>query len=147
MKNRLLLLTLLMGLSAISFTACSDDDDDVKTSDVPQAVMTAFQAKFPAAAAKWEREGGLLKAEFINAGRETDAFFTTDGTWVRTETDLFPTDLPETVRTYLAANYPDWAIDDADLIETPESTWYRVELDKPGFPDVHLRFASDGTRL
>lgn len=145
MKRKiLLLLGLVLALQMPLFTAC-DDDDDVAASDVPTAVMAAFTAKFPNAAnVKWEKENGFYKADFYTETNETEAWFTPDGTWWRTETDLRPDQLPEAVSSYVATNYPDRIIEDCDLIETPEATFYLLELEKPAAADIHIKLTPDG---
>ena len=46
MKTKLLgMLWTLMGVFVL--TSCSDDDDDILASEVPTAVMNAFESKFP----------------------------------------------------------------------------------------------------
>ena len=34
-------------MSAMIWTGCSDDDDDIRVSDVPTSVVNALQVKFP----------------------------------------------------------------------------------------------------
>lgn len=145
-KHLLLLLGLLLALQMPLLTACSDDDDDVATSDVPQAVLTAFAAKYPEATnVKWEKEHEIYKAEYYNADHnEVDVWFNPDGTWLRTETDLLPTGLPEAVQNYVATNHPDRFIDDCDLIEMPGSSYYRLELEKSGAADLYIKLTADG---
>ncbi len=146
MKKRLLmLLALMVALPSVWLTSCSDDDDDISASEVPQAVMTAFTSRYAAAKfVKWERDRGYYKADFFVEQNEVDAWFQPDGTWHRSETDLLPTQLPEAVQSYLAANYPDRYIDDCDLIETPSESYYLIELDKAGSPDTYVRLSATG---
>ncbi|MBQ7634284.1 MAG: PepSY-like domain-containing protein [Bacteroidaceae bacterium] len=146
-KHLLLLLGLVLALQMPLLTACSDDDDDdVATSDVPQAVLTAFAAKYPEATnVKWEKELETYKAEYYNADHnEVDVWFSPDGTWLRTATDLLPTALPEAVQQYVATNYPDRSIDDCDLIEIPGASYYLLELEKGGAADLYLKLTADG---
>ncbi len=124
--------------------ACGDDGDDVKR--VSDAAAAAFAQKYPAATVtEWESENGCFKADFYTDGRGAEAWFSPDGTWVRTETDLLPTDLPAPVRDYVTTNHAAWRIDDADLVETPATTYYALELEAAGQPDIHLALTPEGT--
>ena len=69
----------------------------------PQAVLTAFQQKFPSIAkAHWEKEGnGEWEAEFDLGGAETSANFAADGKWLETETEIGFSDLPAPVQSAL----------------------------------------------
>ena len=108
--------------------------------------MDAFNARFPGATAKWETEvGNTLKAEFLQDGQEVESWFSADGTWLRTEVDLLLNALPKVITTAVETHYPGYSIDDADWIETKDSgSYYELELEKVGSPDVHLRLAEDG---
>ena len=61
-------------------------------SDVPQAVKAAFDSRYPGASdVKWEaeQEQGRLyfEAEFAVDGKEREAYFRPDGTYVKEEDD------------------------------------------------------------
>lgn len=123
-------------------------DDDLNTGAVPSAVASTFKAKYPTATrVEWEREGIYYKAEFTLNGSEHEAFFQSDGTWVRTEIELNmrTTTLPQAVQQYLATNYSGWTIDDAELIQTPTDEYYVLELEKRGQREVTLLIRADGT--
>ena len=143
MKTYLWLIILFFGALGITLTGC-DNDDDLLPTEVPSGVMVNFTAMFPGVTAQWERERGLLKAEFYNEGREVDVWFRPDGTWVMTSTDVFPSDLPIAVRDYASQNYPDRYIDDADWVETPSGSYYLLELDKHNAADVYVKVSAEG---
>lgn len=134
----------MMGTMVMFAAACSDDD--LKEEDVPQAVMALFRQMFPSTTAQWEKEAnGQLKAEFYDNHREMEAWFTTSGTWVKTVKDLAVSELPQTVLDYVTANYKGMEIDDADWVETPQSNYYQVEIDRENRADIILTFTEDGT--
>lgn len=143
MKLKIYLFCLL--LAGVALQSC-DDDEDVATINAPAAVQDAFNQRYPNTSIEgWEGEIGLFKAEFRNGTQEAEAWFKPDGTWVRTETDVPVNDLPQTVRDFVAANYPGYRIDDADYLESPEGNFYELELEKNGSPDVYLQIRADGT--
>lgn len=141
MKLKLYLLCVL--LMGIAFQSCDDDDDTL--ANVPAAVQAAFNQRYPNASVKeWEKENGLIKADFWNGAQESEAWFLPDGTWVRTETDIPAATLPQAVLDYVAANYAGFRVDDAEYVETPEGDFYELELEKNGVPDVRLQIRADG---
>lgn len=132
--------------SIFAFASCSDDDDDVAPANVPELVKSAFEAKYPGAAAKWENDRGMMKAEFVIDGKNVEAWFNADGTWVMSETDYYG-ELPKAVTDYIKANYNGYAIEagDTEWIETPTVSYFRIELEQPGKNDVTLNIKADGT--
>lgn len=143
MKKYLILALLAAGTL---FTACSDDDDNY-VKNLPTAVEAAFGQKYPASASpRWTNESGRYKAEFRNAdGTETEVWFRPDGTWVRSETEVYPSALPEAVKAFVAANYGGYYVDDAEYIETLTASYYHLELEGKGKPDAEVNVYADGT--
>lgn len=145
MKNYLF--TLLLLAVPLTFVSCSDDDDDNKFNFVTEAVHNAFQNLYPQVQPyDWEIEGAYIKAEFYKDNLHSEAYFTPEGAWVRTETD-FRGALPEPVVTYLTTNYPDYTVDEVDWVETPNGNYYEVELEKRGTPDLKVNVKEDGTAV
>lgn len=130
-------------VAMVALSSCSDDDDDV-AGRLPDAVQRAFAQKYPLVNPSWERDGGLYKAEFQD-DYEVEAWFRSNGEWVRTETDLKGTDPPSLVQDYVDKHYGGYRIDDLDLIEMPGPTsYYVIELEKNGQPDVRLKLGTNG---
>ena len=145
MKNYLF--SLLLIALPLTFVSCSDDDDDNKFNFVTESVHNAFQNLYPQVQPyDWEIEGAYIKAEFYKDNLHSEAYFTPEGAWVRTETDFRGT-LPEPVVTYLTTNYPDYTVDEVDWVETPNGNYYEVELEKPGTPDLKVNVKEDGTAI
>ena len=79
----------LIVASTLAFYGCASEFD-IASSDVPSAVTTAFQTKYPGAqAGEWEveKEDGKLifEAEFKLDGKSKEAEFRPDGTFVKEE--------------------------------------------------------------
>ena len=55
---------LLAVCSMLAFSAC-EKEDDVLVSDVPQAVLNTFKAKYPNILPEWESKQGYYIAEFF----------------------------------------------------------------------------------
>ncbi len=137
-------LCLLMGVTALfTTTSC---DDDVASSDVPDAVMTMFKQMFPnATTVEWEKEpSNQYKADFYLDYREMEAWFQNNGAWVKTAKDLNTNELPQSILGYVSTTYPNLKIDDADWVETPTENYYLVELDRENKNDIFLKFTESG---
>ena len=82
MKNILLVLSVVLLISC-------EKQIKLNTSDVPSAVITAFNEKYPAAQkVEWkaEEEGGFyFEASFVLDGKEKEVHYKTDGTFVEEE--------------------------------------------------------------
>ncbi len=139
MKRKLFLLPLIGAM--LTFTACDNDDEPT----IPDSVTNSFMEKYPGRHVyDWDYDHGIYKGDFRNDGAEAEAWFYPDGTWVRTETDIDPGNLPEPVISYVTANYPNHHIDDADYVETPASVFYELELEQGNKSDIHLNISPEG---
>lgn len=152
MKTKLMLAA-LGTFALIGFAACDDDDDDVKTNDVPEAAQTEFDNMFPAASnVKWERKQIYYVADFRNGRSDMEAWYTGEGVWSMTETDLGEgnyamTQLPEALRAVIHnGKYSNSPIDDADYYERPaDEEFYVIEFEVAKDSDVSVVYLPDGT--
>jgi hypothetical protein len=135
----LLLCSSLIGAGCEKSSDFDDFDEDIPRMFVPQAVISSFEQKYPNTKASWENERGMLKAEFRKNRKDVDAWFESNGTWVRSVTDLTSRDLPDIVVSIVNSTYPEYHIDDADLIETPTEKYYIIEIEKRGFMDMEIK--------
>ena len=150
MKTKLFgLFGALMGL--VVLTSCDNDDDDIRVSDVPNAVMNTFEAKFPnVSRAEWENKQGYYVADFWQEGMETHVWIDQKAEWKMTELD-FGVNLqllPEAVRSaFQAGQSGRWRVDDIDKYERPGETFYLIEIEKAGERDRDLFYSESGTLL
>ena len=137
----------MMALSLLCLFMGSCDDNDISVSDIPAQVLNSFNEKYPSISAQWEKDVNSYKAEFRLNGKDADAWFSTNGDWVRTEVDILKTDLPQVVVDAVQKAYEGYVIDDADWIETPSQNYYDVDIEKGGSADIHVNVTTDGTIL
>jgi len=138
-------------VGAVVFTGCSDDDDDIRVSDVPTSVVNALQVKFRnVSRAEWENKQGYYVADFWQEGLETHVWNDQKAEWKMTELD-FGTNLgllPDAVeRAFLNGQYANWRVDDIDKFERTDRTFYLIEIETKGQQDRDLFFAEDGSIL
>lgn len=137
----------MMALSLLCLFMGSCDDNDISVSDIPAQVLNSFNEKYPGISVQWEKDVNSYKAEFRLNGKDADAWFSTNGDWVRTEVDILKTDLPQVVVDAVQKAYEGYVIDDADWIETPSQNYYDVDIEKGGSADIHVHVTTDGTIL
>lgn len=142
MKNLMYLVAAVF--AALNLSSCSNDDETLQTNNVPEVVRNVFEELYKTPSATWEYENGMLKAEFRHEGKEAEAWFKQDGTWVRTEFD-YHSALPTAVQDHIATNYQDYVVDDIDWVETPDGNYFDIELDHKTKADVRLLINEDGT--
>lgn len=142
---------LIWALFAVVVLTGCDKDDDIRVSDVPQAVMNTFEAKFPnVTSVEWEKKSGYYVADFWQEGIETHVWIDTKADWKMTELD-FGTNLgllPDAVKNaFLNGQYANWRVDDIDKYERPDKIFYLIEIETKGQQDRDLFFAEDGSLL
>lgn len=136
---------LLAFLSAVSLQSCDNDDDSISVS--PQ-LQKALADKYPGATRiEWEPEAGYYVADFWYNNCETSAWFTPNGTWHMTETDILYENLPAEVQITFKKEYSAWRVDDVDKIERPDAeTVYVIEVEK-GNQELYLHYSPNGTLI
>lgn len=154
-------LILAFACCALVFTACSDDDDDkVIPSDVPEAVLKAFENKYgDIKDVKWEKKNNYNVARFqtgaiTKAGNSytTSAWYDDNGSEKQVNQDIPFVNLPEAVKTafdaYQKKMYADWkADDDVDVVSRLDmGLIYIIEIEK-GKEERELSFSPDGVLL
>ena len=140
---------LLAVCSLLAFSAC-EKEDDVLVSDVPQAVLNTFKAKYPNILPEWESKQGYYVAEFFQEGIETEMWITAQGEWAMTEMDLGMNLnlLPQPVLdAFKASTYATWQVDDMDKYERTDRTFYLIEVETAGQADRDLFYNPDGTLI
>lgn len=138
MKNLILIVA-----SFFLFSACSN------AGNPPQAVLDAFKTKFPAAEkVKWGMENKTVwEAEFTLNGTDESANFTTDGTWIETETEIAYTALPNAVGDAINKLYAGYTIGVCTKTETPKNGIIYEAMIKKDKDKKEVVFKEDGTEV
>lgn len=150
MKKKWMLFLFFVAAGMLTFTACSDDDDNGVPEGshlVSKEVQDAFNTKFPQARdVEWKLKGDYAVVDFDWNGSEHSAWFNpSSAAWYMTETDLRYADLPQAViTTHEAGEYVSWKVDDVDML-TREGmeTLYVIEVEQ-GNTDVDLYYSPSG---
>ena len=143
MKTNLLLLALL--ISGFTLQSCNDDDNNPNPGNT--VVESIFLQKYPSATrVDWEVKGTYYIADFWLNNQELEAWFSWDGEWFYTETDIAFNQLPEAIQTaFNQSEYAAWRIDDVDVVErNGMEIVYVIEVEQ-GKQEYDLYYTADGT--
>lgn len=146
MKTRFLILAMLMCTVALSFSACSDDDNDDKGIVVPEAVAQALNDKYPSAThVEWERKGSYYVADCRLNGDDTNVWFDAHANWCMTDREIYRNGLPPAVQTAFGNSvYANWQQDDYHFLLFPvEPVQYIIEVSQ-GRQEYQLVYSEDG---
>lgn len=139
---------MLLAASAVLFAVACDKDDEVNPIDqLDAATLEAVMNLYPAGnVVDVDTYQDFIEVEVMDGMTSRDVYFDKQGNWLRTETDVRPTELPSAVTNAIAAGeHAALRIDDAEWVETPDGNYYVVELDAN--PDVYLKITAEGVIL
>jgi Putative beta-lactamase-inhibitor-like, PepSY-like len=109
MKNVLIVLMLAITISTSA--------QKVKASEVPVAVMNAFQKQYPKATdVTWDKEKGNYEASFDLHKVDNSVLFNESGKIIETEIEIEISQLPKGVVEYVKANYKGMSVKEAAKI-------------------------------
>lgn len=146
MKQKMKVLVMVF-VAALAFCACDDDDND--NIKVPDAVSRVLYDKYPNVYdVEWERKGSYLVADCKQKGADMDVWFSAQGEWLLTETEVYKNELPTAVLTaFEHGEYATWRWDDADKLEYAGlAVQYVIEVEQ-GRQEVQLFYSETGDLL
>lgn len=119
-------------ISAAALFSCGTSAQDLKTSDVPAAVKSAFEKLYPSVKdVDWEKEGANYEAEFDLSKVETSVVFDATGNLLETETAIAISELPKEASNYITKTHPGKKIKEAAKITAANGTvTYEAEVDE-----------------
>lgn len=124
-------------LAAMAFVSCDKYEDGRPSKDVRSEFARMYPDAFDV---EWEWDGMNWDVSFETGkrpnGTEKEAWFDKAGNWLRTDTDMMLSAVPQNIKDYLAAD-PTYgtaqiADNEVDFIETPSGSFYRFELSVEG---------------
>ena len=121
------------------------DYEDYLPSDIESEIKNLVNGRYPGAVIMdIEYDDNEIEVEIVHERRGKDVYFSIEKTWRRTEWEVRSSELPSAVISRLNADYPSWKIDDAEFVETPSGSWYKIELEK-GDSEIKVRITPEGT--
>ena len=146
MKTRFWILVMMMCVTVVTFSACSDDDNDDKSINVPEAVAQALKQKYPSATdVEWEQKGSYYVADCGLDSKDSNIWFDANGNWWMTESEIYWNDVPGAVQTaFNNGEYANWVQDDYYFLMYPlQPMQYVIEV-KQGNLKYQLFYSEDG---
>ena len=119
-------------LTIVSFSLTAYAQQDIDVSEVPVAVQDAFKAEFADATdVEWEMKDDQYEAEYeMQDDTDYHVLFDASGTMIGRKHEIEGTALPSEVTAAIKKDYPDYEIDDAEMLVKDGETYYQVELEK-----------------
>lgn len=132
---------------ALSFSACSDDDDNDDTYIPPSNIVEALKQLYPNAQnVKWEMKGEYYVADCWLSGDELDVWFDGNANWVMTENELDSIDqlVPAVYTAFQNSNYNSWVVTDVYVLTFPQTLTESVIQVMQGDQRHALYFTQEG---
>lgn len=122
-----------------------DDHNNFQPVIIPQAITDSINKMYAGATIlEFDQEKNGFEVDILHNNIYKDVYFNTENQWVSTEWDITKDQVPAIVMNALqASEYKNYTIDDIDLIEKPEGTFYVFDLEQ-GDNDVEVTFDSEG---
>ena len=131
-------------LAAFLFATGVAIAQDIKPTDVPASVKSAFATEYAKASdVEWEKDMENYKVEFDLNKMDNEVWYNASGTVVKKEQDITEAELPQAVRDAVKAGYADYTLDDIEKVWQNNATSYEVELEKAS-EDKYLTFDANG---
>lgn len=145
---------LIYSADGILIKAINDDGDDDNGSYLPNqpsemtnAVKAFVEEKYPnARIVEIEKEkNGMIEVDIIHENLHKEVMLSADYEWISTswEVRILPISVTNAID---ASAYSGYRIDDIDFVETPNGSYYWIELEQ-GNKEVKVKITSDGQFL
>ena len=146
MKKIKILLLALGIITCTAITVSCNDDDDYYTPG--SSIVEIFDDYYPDATdVKWYYVGGYYVADFDYYGDDMEAWFSNDGSWLYTKTEIVYATLPIEVQVNLMTAYIDYDIEDIIKITTSKyGTFYNIEIENDN-EELSLLYEESGTLI
>lgn len=142
----LLAISIFTLLSLISCEKYDDYGDMMLRSnanDIQAAVVKIYpQARI----VEMDKDRQTIEVDIIDNNIKRDVYLDLSFNWLRTETEIRHDALPIEAANRLASEYANWVIDSVKLVDTPQGSYYLVELDK-GERDKNVKIDASGNIL
>ena len=147
--RKLLILLAAASICSAAYAGPVMDDDIAKA---PKKVEKAFQKMYPGAKdIEWELRRDIYAVDFKIDGKDVEAYFNAEGTWLRSKEDVNASSVPAAVKKAVKEAYPDFKIEDYDLVKDARGNeFYSVEIEKEskdGDTELTVRVLANGKIL
>lgn len=132
-------------LKAVADSHDNDDNGKYLPSTLSDRAKTYIAANYTEAKIlEIEQERDMIEVDILDGATHRELLFDANGEWVRTETEIKRTAVPQNIMDALSASaYASYKIDDVSYYETPQRNYYRFELESAS-QDVELNITLEG---
>lgn len=133
----------------LSLISCEKYDDygDVMLRSNANDIQAAVVKIYPQARiVEMDKDRQTIEVDIIDNNIKRDVYLDLSFNWLRTETEIRRDALPIEAANRLASEYANWVIDSVKLVDTPQGSYYLVELDK-GERDKNVKIDASGNIL
>lgn len=147
--RKLLILLAAASICSAAYAGPVMDDDIAKA---PKKVEKAFQKMYPGAKdIEWELKRDIYAVDFKIDGKDVEAYFNAEGTWLRSKEDVSASSVPAAVKKAVKEAYPDFKIEDYDIVKDARGNeFYSVDIEKEskdGDTELTVRVLANGKIL
>ena len=147
--RKLLILLAAASICSAAYAGPVMDDDIAKA---PKKVEKAFQKMYPGAKdIEGELKRDIYAVDFKIDGKDVEAYFNAEGTWLRSKEDVSASSVPAAVKKAVKEAYPDFKIEDYDIVKDARGNeFYSVEIEKEsrdGDTELTVRVLANGKIL
>ncbi|MBO5979518.1 MAG: PepSY-like domain-containing protein [Bacteroidales bacterium] len=145
--KRIITTIAMLAAAAMTLISCETFEDGKPLKNVREA----FAEMYPDARdVEWDMDVTNWKVSFELGTppdvKDCEAWYGQNAKWIRTETDILESALPQVVKDALAASeYATAVLDAGDIeyVETPDGNFYQLEVTLKGL-EVKLKVSEDG---
>ena len=133
----------------LSLISCEKYDDygDMMLRSNANDIQAAVVKIYPQARIiEMDKDRQTIEVDIIDNNIKRDVYLDLSFNWLRTETEIRRDALPIEAANRLASEYANWVIDSVKLVDTPQGSYYLVELDK-GERDKNVKIDASGNIL
>lgn len=113
-------------------------------SETVAAITKFINEKYPnARIVEIDIEHAITEIDIIHENIGKEVLLNSANEWISTSWDLFPNQLPETVKTAIATHYASYSIDDIEYVDTLTGSYYLIELER-GKNEVKVKIDGNG---
>lgn len=148
MKRVYLLAISILALFSLSSCEKYDDYGDMMLYSNADNIQASVIEIYPQARIiDMDRDRKTIEVDIIDSNNiKRDVYLDLSFRWLRTETDINRNALPTEVINRIASEYASWFIDSAKQVDTPQSSYYLVEIEK-GERDRYIKIDTAGNIL
>ena len=148
MKRVYLLAISILALFSLSSCEKYDDYGDMMLYSNADNIQASVIEIYPQARIiDMDRDRKTIEVDIIDSNNiKRDVYLDLSFRWLRTETDINRNALPTEVINRIASEYASWFIDSAKQVDTPQDSYYLVEIEK-GERDKYIKIDAAGNIL